>query len=298
MESLSPENRAAFILRRPDNSPVNALAAFIEGAGRVQPPTEGVLNVFKLGARDHIETPGVPEALARVFTAGRSNSQYILNHLTNFDSKSNSSITDDRVQMLTNFFRKTIFSDPASLDSSVLLDPAVKNEIVEESRQFVSSLRAQIENNPNPDVPRMMRLARQAGHVVGALVGAFNETLKDYADEDAAHDRRVGNAVTVASTIAALAGPEAHWAVKGGVKVGSVVLKKFLQGQPPVGERELEQYESLLQNDFDGFDSGLNIPGLPRRIVTDIENELVDGANEALTKWAENEGVLRDPLGN
>lgn len=242
-----------------------------------------------------IDAPGVRDGLSRLFLSQSSN---FLNHYTSFPPNDGSGRDVYNAQTLSNFYRLTTLSEQAPYG----------DRIVDATKRHIDSLRTQIETGVTPDgrqltVAQRESLARQNGRIIGSIIGAYNEAIRDYRNLDASNDQRTRNATTVASLIVtgaaglAFAPLAAPIYITAGVQGGRIALNHFLTNGT-VGEEELKSFEDLIQNNFNNYyvqGGNLDVQGVTPDQANTIRTEVFDGMNEMIIAWAIGEGVLSRP---
>ena len=204
-----------------DSGNTNALATLVRGAARIEPPTEGVLNLFREAALNHMDRPGMRDAMAGLFTAGYT--EYIrlpTGKVMDTVFHSNAEFFTERmlatgkgvdegleVKALRNFFQETAFSDECDAYGDCSYRDAVRYAATEQIR----SLQSAIENYPNVDsrlrglidstlqpeervdpiASIREQLAFRLGRLTGAIFQGFEGAVKNRNAENAAIDGAV-----------------------------------------------------------------------------------------------------------
>src|ERR1044072_3586639 len=166
LENMKPEELSDFLahidpkwhdtkIAGYDSGYTNALTTLVRRAARIEPPTEGVLNLFREVSLNYMDRPGMPDAMAGLFTAGYT--EYIRlptgkvmdtvfhSHAEFFTQRmlATGEGVDESTQVaaLKNFFQETAFSD----------DCTYKDAVRSQASELIRSLQSAIEYYPNVD---------------------------------------------------------------------------------------------------------------------------------------------------
>ena len=198
-----------------DSGYTNALATLVRGAARIEPPTEGVLNLFREVSLNYMDRPGMPDAMAELFTSGyteyirlpngkvmdtvfHSNAEFFAQRML-----ATGEGVDEATQVaaLRNFFQDTAFND----------DCIYKDSVRSQATELIRSLQSAIEYyphvgsrtrglidstlKPEPGVDPVAsikeQLAFRLGRLTGAIFQGFEGAVKERDAENAAIDGAV-----------------------------------------------------------------------------------------------------------
>lgn len=198
-----------------DSGYTNALTTVVRGAARIEPPTEGVLNLFREVSLNYMDRAGMRDAMAGLFTAGyteylrlpsgkvmdtvfHSNAEFFTQRML-----ATGEGVDEATQVaaLKNFFQQTAFSD----------DCTYKDSVRSQATELIRSLQSAIENYPNidsrtrglidstikpepgtdPVASMKEQLAFRLGRLTGAIFQGFEGAVKSRDAENAAIDGAV-----------------------------------------------------------------------------------------------------------
>lgn len=198
-----------------DSGYTNALTTLVRGAARIEPPTEGVLNLFRDVSLNYMDRAGMRDAMAGLFTAGyteyirlpsgkvmdtvfHSNAEFFTQRMLATGEGVDEST---QVAALRNFFQQTAFSD----------DCTYKDAVRSQATEMIRSLQSAIEYYPNVDsrtrglidstlkpepgvdpVASMKeQLAFRLGRLTGVIFQGFEGAVKSRNSENAAIDGAV-----------------------------------------------------------------------------------------------------------
>ena len=204
-----------------DSGYTNALASFVRGAARIEPPDEQVLNLFREAAAKYTDRAGVSDALAEVFTAGHTeqvrltsgrveetvshpNSEFLLHRMLagGRDPVTGEYIDEaSNLAALRNFFQSTAFNDYSpykdavraqltgqirSLQSAADDYPAVDSR----TRELIGRT---IQPEPGQDPAGSVReqLAYRLGRLTASVFQGFEAAVRERGKENANIDGAV-----------------------------------------------------------------------------------------------------------
>jgi hypothetical protein len=226
LEAMKPEELSDFLahidpkwhdtkIAGYDSGYTNALTTLVRGAARIEPPTEGVLNLFREVSLNYMGRAGMRDAMASLFTAGyteyirlptgkvmdtvfHSNAEFFTQRML-----ATGEGVDEATQVaaLKNFFQETAFSD----------DCMYKDSVRSQATELIRSLQSAIEYYPNVDsrtrglidstikpepgvdpVASMKeQLAFRLGRLTGVIFQGFEGAVKNRDAENAAIDGAV-----------------------------------------------------------------------------------------------------------
>lgn len=226
LEAMKPEELSDFLahidprwhdtkIAGYDSGYTNALTTLVRGAARIEPPTEGVLNLFREVSLNYMDRAGMRDAMASLFTAGyteylrlpsgkvmdtvfHSNAEFFTQRMLATGEGVDEST---QVAALRNFFQETAFSD----------DCTYKTAVRSQATELIRSLQSAIENYPNidsrtrglidstlkpepgvdPVASMKEQLAFRLGRLTGAIFQGFEGAVKNRNSENAAIDGAV-----------------------------------------------------------------------------------------------------------
>ena len=211
-----------------DDTYTNALATFVRGAAKIEPPTEGVLNLFLAIAgqdKDHpegyMDRPGVADAMGELFTSGyteylrwpngkieetvfHSNAEFFMHRMmmSGVDPKTGRPIDEDKqVTAMVNFFQHTIFNENseykdavsrAARDTILSLQSAIKYYPGVDSRTRELIDRTIVpEPGVNAETSIKEQLAYRLGRFTGTIFEGFDAAVRARNAENANIDGAV-----------------------------------------------------------------------------------------------------------
>lgn len=226
LENMKPEELSDFLahidpkwhdtkIAGYDSGYTNALTTLVRGAARIEPPTEGVLNLFREVSLNYMDRAGMRDAMASLFTAGytefirlptgkvmdtvfHSNAEFFTQRMLATGEGVDEST---QVAALRTFFQETAFSD----------DCMYKDSIRSQATELIRSLQSAIEYYPNVDsrtrglidstikpepgvdpVASMKeQIAFRLGRLTGVIFQGFEGAVKNRDAENAAIDGAV-----------------------------------------------------------------------------------------------------------
>jgi hypothetical protein len=198
-----------------DSGYTNALTTLVRGASRIEPPTEGVLNLFREVSLNYMDRAGMRDAMASLFTAGyteyvrlpsgkvmdtvfHSNAEFFTERMLATGEGVDEST---QVAALRNFFQETAFSDDCAYKDAVRSVATEQIRSLQSAIEYYpnvdSSLRGLIDSTlkPEPGVDPVAsikeQLAFRLGRLTGTIFQGFEGAVKNRNSENAAIDGAV-----------------------------------------------------------------------------------------------------------
>ena len=198
-----------------DSGHTNALATLVRGAARIEPPSEGVLNLFREAALNHMDRPGMRDAMAGLFTAGyteyvrlpsgkvmdtvfHSNAEFFTQRMLATGEGVDEST---QVAALRTFFRETAFSDECTYKDAVRSQATTLIRDLQSAIEYYPNVDSRtrglidstLKPEPGTDPVASMKeqLAFRLGRLTGVIFQGFEGAVKSRDAENAAIDGTV-----------------------------------------------------------------------------------------------------------